>query len=346
MHCLELYDHEKDTIGRVKYGLRRFDDLIQSVGNYYDVETLAPRVHVLHPKSVKTSAEGPKDVPLTVTALIHGVEVAGLAVLVELLELVTRGAVKLHQPLGLALGNIAAAEKGVRFVERDLNRSFGRDALNVAEERRADELEILLNRSDRLLDLHQVKLTIDRPFWIFPYTKAGYQFARAVASDVTLITHWGKSFSQDGKCSDEWVNLIGGTGVTLELGQNGFDRAQVDQGLKAVCRAIDVAAIFAKDTPIEAANGKLAPIYTWGEIVPYPQTGRPVLDAGWHNFKMVKAGDRLGEFEGRVICAKSSGPVLFPKYPDPLPDGTYAATPPAAELIRIMREITESELPA
>ena len=141
------------------------------------------------------------------------------------------------------------------------------------------------------------------------------------------------------------MNSVGGIGVTLELGQNGFEPAQISRGLKAVKCAVEVVAAAAKGNPVAIPGGQLAPIYTWGEIVPYPQTGLPVLDEGWHNFKLVKSGDRLGQFEGQVITAGVSGPVLFPKYPDPMADGSYAKTPPAAELIRILREIKEADLP-
>jgi hypothetical protein len=333
-------------IPKVRALLRRFDEIVSQELTEYSVESLAPRVHIIEPKSQGLRGPGANDVIITISALIHGVEVAGLAVLVQLLELVTRGELRLEGRVGIALGNIPAAEAAVRFVERDLNRSFGRTATETAEDRRADELERLFSRSWRLLDLHQVKLPIDRPFWIFPFTRKGYEFARAVGPDVTLITHWGKGFSQDGKCSDEWVNSLGSTGVTIELGQNGFDPSQVSQGIKIVRRAIEIAMFQAAGGTVARPTGSLAPIYTWGEIVPYPQTGEPVLDIGWHNFKIVKAGERLGCFQGHDIKATTTGPVLFPKYPDPLPDGTYAKSPPAAELVRILREISESDLPA
>lgn len=337
------------TLTKVQEYLERFDKLLNLVSKSHNVETLAPRVVVLHPSTVtnKDLQEQPKkDVVLTISALIHGVEVAGLAVLVELLELVTRGELLLKHPLGLVLGNVPAALKAVRFIERDLNRSFGREGLSSAEERRADELERLFTRSKFLLDIHQVKLAIDRPFWIFPYTKNGYKFARAVAPDVSVVTHWGKGFSQDGRCSDEWVNTQGGAGTTIELGQNGFDPEQIRRGLGVCKKAIEVSALIASDQAIPQADTlSRAPLYTWGEIVPYPKTGHPVLDLGWHNFKRVKAGETLGTFNGNPIKAQVSGPVLFPKYPDPRSDGSYGDEPPAAELIRILREISEDDLP-
>jgi len=337
---------------KVSEYLARFDSLISKLAASHSVESLAPRVHVIKPLHLssakdRNAARLERDVVLSMCGLIHGVEVAGLAILVELLELVTRGELALEAPLGLALGNIPAALHGVRFVERDLNRSFGRADTKTAEDRRADELEGLFSRSMWLLDIHQVKLPIDRPFWIFPFTRRGYDFARAVAPDVSLITHWGRSFSQDGQCSDEWLNNSGGAGVTIELGQNGFDRGQIAHGLRVCIRAIQVATKMAKGGGIEkSTTEKHAPLYTWGEIVPYPETGEPVLTPGWHNFKIAGAGETLGVFKGQPIKASVTGPVLFPKYPDPQADGSYASERPAAELVRILKEISETDLPS
>lgn len=337
------------TLIKVQEYLDRFEKLLDLVSKSHAVERLSPQIVVLYPSTLAgndSREKSKKDVVLTISALIHGVEVVGLAILVELLELVTRGELLLKHPIGLALGNVPAALKAVRFVERDLNRSFGRDCINSAEERRADELERLFTRSEFLLDIHQVKLKIDRPFWIFPYTKNGYKFARAVAPDVSVVTHWGKGFSQDGRCSDEWVNTQGGAGTTIELGQNGFDPEQIRRGVDVCKKAIQVSALMASGQTIAQADMlSRAPLYTWGEIVPYPKTGHPVLDLGWHNFKRVKAGETLGTFNGDPIKAKVSGPVLFPKYPDPRADGSYGDEPPAAELIRILREISEDDLP-
>jgi succinylglutamate desuccinylase len=336
-------------LAQVKEYLNRFDCLISALSDKLHIETVAPRIHILNSQRSFVSegqAAPPKDVVLTISALTHGVEVGGLAVLVELLELVTRGQVPMDLPFGVALGNIPAAENSVRFVERDLNRSFGRESTKMLEEKRADDLEKLFSRTQYLLDIHQVKLEIDRPFWIFPYTHGGYQFARAVAADVSVITHWGRGFSQDGQCSDEWVNGQGGVGVTIELGQNGFDPDQIKKGLEVCLSALSYASEKVGGQEVQRSGvKKRAPLYTWGEIIAYPPTGKPVLNPGWHNFKFVKAGEVIGSFSGEDIKATVTGPVLFPKYPEPRPDGSYADVPPAAELIRVLREISEAELP-
>lgn len=328
--------------------LQHFDQLMTQVHERFQVECLAPRVFVIEPRTATWRGSSDKPVALSLIGLIHGVELAGLGVMCGFLELLVQDVIKLEVSVGIALGNPAAALKGVRFTERDLNRSFGRGENLLLEEGRADELEALLLKSRYFIDFHQVKLPVASPFWIFPYTKGGYEFARAIGPDVPLITHWGKGFSADGQCSDEFVNKNGGNGITIELGQNSFDSRQIGLGVQIALQGLHyVTAQLTGKSATRREVAQTAPLYTWGEVVPYPQTGGPVLDAGWNNFMPVKKGERLGSFQGKDVTASIDGLVLFPKYPDPPKDGaTYGDTPPAAELIRILQEISESDLPA
>ena len=326
--------------------LQRYDDLITALQSQYQVETLAPRTHVIRPKAGGWQGTSQKPVSLSFTGLIHGTELAGLGVITGLLESIVSGAISIQISLGVAIGNDRAALQGQRFLERDLNRSFARDATSQWEDVRADDLERLLSQSLYLVDFHQVKLPIDRAFWIFPFGRSSFDFARAIAPDISLVTHWGKPFSADGQCSDEYVNKQGGTGITVELGQNGFDPRQIAHGMQIAQWAIQVVTARLSGTPAYRRQpASVGSIYTWAEIVPYPQTGKPVLDAGWHNFAPVAQGQRIGSFAGKDICAGESGFMLFPKYPDQTADGTYGDTAPAAELTRILREIGESNLP-
>lgn len=332
---------------QVQAMLEHFDHLMTLASHKLKVETVAPRAFVIRPKHGGVwNGSHEKPIALSLIGLIHGVEVGGLGVLCSLLELLVHDGMPLNISLGIAVGNAQAAEKSVRFVERDLNRSFGREAAMLLEEKRADELELLLCHSRYFIDFHQVKLPSPSPFWIFPYTPDGLAFARAIGPDVPLITHWGKGFSADGQCSDEFVNKQGGAGVTIELGQNGFDARQIGLGLQIALQGISyVSSKLSGSMPMQRTVAVRAPVYTWGEIVPYPNTGAPVLDAGWSNFMPVKKGQRLGLFDGQEIKASTDGLILFPKYPDLAADGRYSNTPPAAELVRILKQIDESQLP-
>lgn len=325
--------------------LGHFDHLMTLVAERFQVECLAPRVFVIEPRDASWRGSAEKPVALSLIGMIHGIELAGLGVICGVLELLVQGSVTLEISLGVAIGNPAAALKSVRFVERDLNRSFGREQSLLLEEKRADELELLLLRSRYFIDYHQVKLPVASPFWIFPYTVEGYAFARAIGPDVPLITHWGKGFSADGQCSDEFVNKQGGSGVTIELGQNSFEPRQIGLGVQIALQGIRyVREKLTGTSAVKRQVAAVAPLYIWGQVVAYPPTGAQVLDAGWSNFMPVKKGQRLGSFDGKDITAAIDGLVLFPKYPDAGAD-PKSAIPPAAELVRILKEISESDLP-
>jgi len=99
----------------------------------------------------------------------------------------------------------------------------------------------------------------------------------------------------------------------MELGQNGFDPEQIRRGVDVCKKAIQVSVLIASGQAMPQADTlSLAPLYTWGEIVPYPKTGHPVLDLGWHNFKSVKAGETLGTFHGNPIKVRFQVQFYFP----------------------------------
>jgi succinylglutamate desuccinylase len=325
--------------------IQRFEDLLQRASGRFDVSRQVPYAGIVSPRGKKSTAQ--RDIALTLMGLTHGNESAGAAVLNGVLEHLLAGALDLRVPIAFALGNPWAAVQGKRFLERDLNRSFGRDSVATLEEQRARELEPLLARSVYLVDFHQTMQPTDRPFFIFPYRPDAMQLARAIAPHQTIVTHWGKSFSAEGKCTDEYVNATGGLGLTIELGQNGFDPYQIAVGQEAALWAITVATARHHGTSFEAIiqqRPAVDPeIYTWAEIVPWPENGMVQLDMGWTNFKKVEKGQRLGEVDGLVISSKGEGRILFPKYLTPEQQSAKAGRP--TELIRVMRRVALTELP-
>jgi succinylglutamate desuccinylase len=283
---------------------------------------------------------------------VHGNEIGGLEVIIRFLEkLPTQPEILKNQRLLLAVGNPRAVESGERFSDCDLNRSFGSKYPTGYEGQRAKTLEPLMLASRVLVDFHQVRRPTPHGFWIFPYSADGYRFARLVGQTVTMITHWGKGFSEDGQCSDEFMIKNNRVGVSIELGQNGINEDQVSHGLEIMSRSLSVLSqMQIPGQSLEVLRGIQnksfdGPLYTWSEIIPYPKTSLRVLDPNWNNFDRVKMGQRLGEFEGEVINTKREGLVLFPKYPL-LDDDLQRETgvPPAAELIRIIRKVDEHEV--
>ena len=101
--------------------------------------------------SVQRALDPGGEIHLTILAVIHGNEVAGLPIVTKLLNQILSGAIRLQAPIGIALGNSEAALVGRRFIDQDLNRSFGAPVNHSREAQRARELEDLLARSQFLL---------------------------------------------------------------------------------------------------------------------------------------------------------------------------------------------------
>lgn len=326
--------------------IARFESFQGSSGEV-KAERLCDYGILVSPRTGALPAKGKKDIALTLMGITHGNETAGIAVLNSLLALLSSGSLRLEIPVAFLLGNPWAAREDKRFLERDLNRSFNRAHPEAKEERRAAELAEVLKRTDFIVDFHQTTKPSDRPFFIFPYTKPSFAFARELAPRQTIITHWGKPFSVEGMCSDEYVNSQGGTGISLELGQNGFDPYQIGGGVESGIWAMRTVTDRWKGghpDPFARARADNDPeIYTWAGVVPWPEEGFVDLDEGWTNFKPVEAGQRMGTVDGKPLVAPVGGRMLFPKYLTR--DQQRALESRPTELCRIMKRIETRDLP-
>jgi succinylglutamate desuccinylase len=333
------YDIEREIARFERWGGCRFAA--------HRVERLCEYGWLLQPAAASAPDRAGKDIALTLMGITHGNEWAGAAVLNEVLAHLAAGTVGSKQSLAFILGNPWAARENRRFLERDRTRSFARppEAAPSREGRRAADLEAALRRTAFSLDLHQTTRVSERPFFIFPHTPAAFAWARRIAPQLTVVTHWGRPFSAEGRCSDEFVNAAGGCGLSLELGQNGFDPYQIGVGIDAVLRALrSVETASGGETAAADAGESLGEIFTWAEIVPWPASGVVELRPDWHNFKPVAAGEVLGTVDGRPLRAAAAGRMLFPKYLSPAEQSALVSRP--TELCRIMKPVQTKELPA
>jgi len=315
----------------------------------FDVREECPHGFSLWPHHYQRPKSGilsKKKIALSFLGITHGNEVAGLKSLNETLRLIDQGMLPVRIPMAFFLGNVPAARKNTRFLERDLNRSFMTPSTSSAEERRAKELETPLGETAYLVDFHQVTARAAEPFFIFPYSRAGYTFARHIAPERPIVTHWDSHFSDEGRCTDEFVIDKGGVGISIELGQNGFDPYQVATGTLTAVKAILVVEAYASVgaaqqlPPIDPVHPKH--VYSWAAVMAYPD-GKVALDPGWYNFQAIEKGVRLGTVDGQVITAPASGMILFPKYIKQSAEPSEVQRP--TELMRILRLVGPNELP-
>ena len=292
----------------IEQALTRFESLCDNWGKGYG--TLKKHSSFVYlwtpPASALPSA---KTIALTLQAITHGNEVGGILSLIECLRLLQGGTLRPQVTLGFVLGNPAGAMANRRFLETDMNRSFGSAGTSL-EGQRARHLESILKQTEYFLDFHQTIEQSAQPFFIFPYTASGLAFARAAHSDVSVVTHWGQTFSLDGMCSDEFVNYSGGTGITIELGKKGFDPYQTSVGLQAILGSIQYVQqkLSAQYEPAD----QVSPLYTWKAIELYEEGME--LNEGLYNFQPVIKGEIIGVHGQKPLRSRESGWLLFPKY--------------------------------
>lgn len=322
---------------KVEEEVQVFEELFQSPFATASSEQLCEHAYALTPASPTCEMKQNKSYGLTLMAVTHGNEVAGIRVLNQVLKLFKEGVIEFPCPIAFVLANPWASKQDVRFIERDLNRSFGCMSNHLHEEKRAKDLEPILRDTSYLVDFHQTIEPSQKPFFIFPYSDNGFGFAQSISQDIPVVTHWAGGFSKDGACSDEFVNNHGGVGITIELGQKGFDWYQEGVGLQVALNAISSVTKLLRQEEVQLKSAN-AEIYTWSDVIINPGSGA-YLDEGWYNFQWVNKGQRLGGVGDRDIVASCSGPILFPKY---VRKSSGSSAP--KELCRIMKRITHDEI--
>ena len=340
---------DQNTPSNLKAELERFHQTLSMALHRLPSVSLAPDTICVSAEGDQAllSANPHSQINMSILGVVHGNEIAGLPVLTTLLQKILDGSIRVTKPVALGLGNAPAALAGMRFLDRDLNRSFGNASLGASREgSRARELQGLLCRTRYLLDVHQTREPSETAFFIFPFARKSFDFARMISPGLPVVTHWSGSFSQDGMCTDEYVNSKGGTGITIELGQAGFEPAQIATGVASALHALHVTgSASVRELPaIDVKPGFKGAVYTWAGTIPYPKDGEVRLVPDLKNFQQVRAGDVIGSWGDTAITCPFNGRILFPKYIRPgTPD---ASAPRPAELCRVIRTVTEQELPA
>jgi len=317
--------------------IEKFDQKCLSLGGDIQVNKLADFVYLVSPELKSYQPKLGKEIDLTLMAITHGNEFVGVRVLNDVLDFISNESFQLKISVCFVLGNPWAARENKRFLEADLNRSFARDSLTAKEHHRARELEGVLSSTSYLVDLHQTREKSESPFFIFPYSKGSFTFAREISSEIPIVTHWGKPFSKTGQCTDEFVNGQSGTGLTIELGQNGFDAYKIEVGFKAILRVLEVVeGKLYKNEVIELDDDH--DVFTWLDIVEFPESGSASLKPGYFNFVEIVDGENFGEKDGEPLIASENCKILFPYYPN-------KTEKKSAELCRLLKKIKLSELP-
>lgn len=338
---------------RLQIELATFEDNMAATkkSSHLNIQDVCRFGCLLEPKrSVNSISSTKKPIALTIMGLVHGNEVGGLAAINTLMKIVLQPSFVLPAPIAIILGNPWAASKNKRFLERDLNRSFASPSSRTLEEKRAREIAPILDQSAYLLDLHQTSQKSEVPFFLFPFTKKGFQFADDIAPDCAIITHWDVPYTTEGMCSDDYTNMQGGCGLSLELGKEGFDPWQIALGASTALAAIfNVASYLSsrKKSSAVRTDPSHRLLFKIADVMAYPP-GQVDLRPGWYNFAPVRKNESLGTFtvgkKKKTIPCSRNGYMLFPSYPTTkIPTQGNKGRP--TDLCHILAKISSSDLP-
>lgn len=289
-------------------------------GRFGDFQQMGPDILKFSPHNNNGSLK------IGLLALVHGNEVVGLPILNAVAEALISGVMTTSHEIYFGLGNVAAAHADRRFLEKDLNRCFGRRDIDTLEARRAREIETyMLDHVDYLLDLHQTVHPNEHPFFIFQYSSPNcLQHMSLMNSKYPTILQFDAIEDSQHLSTDEYLRSRGGFGVALELGQLGYCPEKFDIGVGTVMKFLENTArleSLKQVASLPQINGKTEfPLYQITDRLK-ASADQAVLDSKWINFSQLKSGDIIGRSEAGSIIATGSGYVLFPKLKQTLSQG-------------------------
>lgn len=273
---------------------------------------------------VRPSADADSGLDLLLSAGVHGNETAPIELLDTLVQAIARGQLVPRARILFLLGNPEAMRRGVRYIERDVNRLFnGRhDAVSGNEALRACELERLattffsLPQRTRLhYDLHTaIRGSRIEQFALYPWKQgrehSRQELVRLQAAGMRAVLLQNKPSITFSAFTYEQLDA---EAFTLELGKaRPFGHnAEVDLSrLEASLRHL----IEGVETDLEQPLDELALFSVSREIIKHTDAFRLHLDDDIENFTELAPGYLLAEDgrEQRWVVEEQGARIIFP----------------------------------
>jgi succinylglutamate desuccinylase len=273
---------------------------------------------------VRPSADTDSGLDLLLSAGVHGNETAPIELLDTLVQAIARGQLIPRARILFLFGNPEAMRRGVRYIERDVNRLFnGRhDAVSGNEALRACELERLattffsLPQRTRLhYDLHTaIRGSRIEQFALYPWKHgrehSRQELARLQAAGMRAVLLQNKPSITFSAFTYEQLDA---EAFTLELGKaRPFGHnAEVDLSrLEASLRQL----IEGVETDLEQPLDELALFSVSREIIKHTDAFRLHLDDDIENFTELAPGYLLAEDgrEQRWVVEEQGARIIFP----------------------------------
>jgi len=264
-------------------------------------------------------------ISLAILGAVHGNERCGTEAIHRLIQELDQGDVVLKSGtlLLMPIANPAAYEQGVRYVERNLNRSLYPKNTKVHYEDHLDPiLCAFLDQADVLLDLHSYSSHGDAFIFLDGSNPKEIEYASALGVH-DFVYGWtdafGNEHDKEAQGTTEYAELQGALAVTLECGHH-HDAEAANVGYRAIIKSLihfDMldetcsAALHAKAESAAITTSKHRCVKM--QSVYYREEGATLVKP-WRHFDFVSKNEPIAYFEnGTVLLAPENGYVVLPK---------------------------------
>lgn len=276
---------------------------------------------------------------------IHGNEASGAKALKRVLPKLEKLTEKINGRVFFLAGNTRALNKGVRFIDSDLNRHWTtkniyynepnlKNSPNLSEDREQKELLEILHQVIRtaenevfVLDLHSTSAD-GVPFATLGDTLRNRDFAQKFPITILL----GIEEQLDGTIL-EYLNNLGCVTMGYEAGQH-FAESTINNHEALVWLALVNAGILKRENcadyekyfaVLEKASGKGRIVEVRYREAVNPEKDGFVMKQGYENFQPVRKDEILAHNEKGEIKANETGMILMPLYQKQGNDGFFLA---------------------
>lgn len=215
--------------------------------------------------------------------------------------------------------------KNLRYIETDLNRTYGQNNHDTLENRRSNIIKPIIDQCDYIIDIHQCIEDTLNPFFILPYSEESHQWIISTAPNIPVIK---KLNITQASTLSTYGYLEGKMAVTFEVGSHGVDVYQLEVGIHTTQSFLNFAWSNHRHPQAIRPEQHTASTYDIQHFQPY--TGGEVkFEKNFKNFESIHKNQVIAYVNGIAISSPITGKVLlypqkwFVKNSTVQPDGLF-----------------------
>ena len=250
---------------------------------------------------------------LLLLGAVHGNETVGSKEILKLKEALDNKKICLKSGCLtlMPVCNPLAHAKGVRYVEKNLNRLIRLyEKPSCPEEEFAHEVASEILKNDYVLDLHSTHNAGEPPFAFLDYPSAENQKLVAAVDVPYVICNWPEIYKNapiTDYCTEYCAHASGKSCITLECGYH-YDAASQITASESIYNLL--ARFGMIDRQIKERTKKYLDLQ---EVVVKKRSGR--LQKNYRHLDRVSAGEVIGIYDnGEKVVASKNGYILIPNH--------------------------------